>query len=328
MDEDMGYAETLELLKRLGALAQELVLVGGQAVNYWAHEYLSRSQRLLADQPFGSKDVDFCGSARTAQACAAALGGTCKVPSMDDLTPCTGVVTYTDRFARPRTVDFLGSPFGLDAREVREMAIPYEEETAGGVLQLRVMHPIHMLESRANNVSRLPGYRTPHGLKQLRASVECAREFSKDLLADERVRDVLRLNERIFRFALRDGGLDVWVRDGVSVMDAVLRDPRLPEAFERVRYPQMRAELEARQVAAAELAYKHGSASLHRFEGDEFRGNRLVAKLRGTDGVLTELDHYRPGATELCEGDLVRLGAGHLELVARGPERERSRGGR
>ncbi|HVZ36227.1 MAG TPA: hypothetical protein VG963_27555 [Polyangiaceae bacterium] len=248
MEADLGYAETLELLERLGPLASGLVLVGGQAVNFWVQTYLSRSHALLAEVPFTSKDVDFCGSARAAQLCARALGGTCNVPRLDDVTPCTGIVQYVDQFSRRLTLDFLGAPFGLDSREVSEMAITFEEQTARGPLELKVMHPVHVLESRASNVNGLPGYRSPNGLKQLRAAVVCAQEFARDLLDDGRIRDVLRLNERVFRFATRQHGIGVWLRDGISVFDAVLRDPRLPTAFETVRYPQMLRELEQRRA--------------------------------------------------------------------------------
>lgn len=333
--DELGYTETVELLGRLGpALVQNVVLVGGQAVNLWVEQYLPRSSWLTEKAPFTSKDIDFCGSARLAMACATALGGRCTVPRLDDMTPCTGVVEYTDQFARVRTLDFLGAPFGLDAREVHDMAIVHEQETPKGVLELRVLHPVHMLESRASNVARLPGYRSPHGLKQLRASVECAREFLRDLLNDGRARDVLRLNERIFRFALRDSGMGVWVSDGVSVFDAVLRDPRLPEAFERVRVPQMMAELAERQ-SRAEVAAGRSARPALSAPGKAAAGEfEVVAKadgpsgtvwsLRGLDGAVVErvglmVPEKVPGVGDRVEVDV----AGRVFVTRRARDRGR-----
>lgn len=310
--DDLGYAETLELLERLGPLSRELVLVGGQAVNFWAQTYLARSEQLLAEVPFASKDVDFCGSAPLARACARALGGTCNVPRMDDLTPCTGVVHYTDQFARPRVVDFLGAPFGLDAREVREMAIVLEETTDRGVLELRVMHPVHTLESRASNVNRLPGYRSPHGLKQLRAAIVCAREFARDLLDDGHVRDVLRLNERIFRFSLRGHGLGVWMHDQISVFDAVLVDPRLPVGFLHTRYPQMQQELQREREHALHLDARRRSSALkageYVFESEAQVDGQIVAHLTDAEGREVVARPWR-GPRGLEEGARVEVRA-------------------
>ena len=41
-------------------------------------------------------------------------------------------------------------------------------------------------------------------------------------------------------------------------MEAVLRDPRLPEAFERVRYPQMQRELEERRTGRLRAGHHPG----------------------------------------------------------------------
>jgi hypothetical protein len=325
MEEALRYADARAVLEQLGTLGQELVLVGGQAVNFWAESYQARSAELQIEAPFTSKDIDSCGSAQQAEECAQRLHGRCQVFGPDHLTRRHAVVAYVDASQRERSVDFLRSPFGVEGDEVRALSIVVQVATAAPLLS-RVMHPVHVLESRVWNVSELPDYRNDKGLKQLRASVVCAREFGRDLLDAGRLRDVLRLNERIFSFALRDPGLDVWVRDGVSVADAMVRDPRLPEAFARVRWPQMQNELEARRGAAAELAYRNGLGSLQRFEGDELRGNHLVAKLLSADGTTSEFDSYRPGNVEMRIGDLVRRTANGLNLVARGQERERSRG--
>jgi hypothetical protein len=83
-------------------------------------------------------------------------------------------------------------------------------------------------------------------MDQLRRSVLFAKEFSRFLLNDEgaaeaeRVRAVLRLNERIYRKCLKDRAFRRVVFDhGVDPFDAVLVDDRLPERFRQKRYPQM-----------------------------------------------------------------------------------------
>jgi hypothetical protein len=69
--------------------------------------------------------------------------------------------------------------------------------------------------------------------RQLRASILCARAFSQ-LLLDERgevaVRDVLKLNERIFRFAQEDPCSKLASDRGIEAFNAVPDDEPLPES--------------------------------------------------------------------------------------------------
>lgn len=323
----LGYTDARETLARLGALSGEVILVGGQAVNFWAEAYLARSPELRREAPFASKDIDFCGSVAQAEACARVLGGNCRVFGPDQLTRRQAVVRYLDGHKRELDIDFLSHPFGVDADEVRSLAVAVQVGPATPKpVVCRVMHPIHVLESRACNVSELPNYRTEKGLRQLRAAVICAREFGRDLLESGRVRDVLRLNERVFSFSLRESGLDVWLQDGISLSDAIVRDPRLPEAFERIRFPQMLRELEVRREAAAEQAYRSGTVGVYVFAGHELRGNSLVAKLRAADGSVRELEGYRPGSSTVREGDVVRCRGDGLEVLASALDRARARG--
>lgn len=62
----------------------------------------------------------------------------------------------------------LREPLGCKSAEVMAMSIPavIVDET-GGEHQLRVMHPVLCMESRAHNTAHLPGYDQPLGLMQL-----------------------------------------------------------------------------------------------------------------------------------------------------------------
>lgn len=94
------------------------------------------------------------------------------------------------------------------------------------------------MESRIANVQIL-GIDDEHAMAQLRTSITIAREWSRFLLDDEsiaeqdRVRAVLRLNERVFRKC--DGDLhfrQLFAERGIDPFDAVLvDDDRLPDAL-------------------------------------------------------------------------------------------------
>ena len=252
----LAFADVKPILSRLERIADSVVLVGGQAVNFWAELYASRVPAINRAAPFTSKDIDFCGDVRAVRLCADRLGGTSRIATIDDHTPNTGVVTFLDDDGVKRTIDFLDSPLGLRAEEVQRLAIPAEILDARGKPSgplFRIMHPVQVMESRVHNAMALPGYDSPAALKQLRLSVICAREFIRDVIDSDRIRVALRLNERIFTFCLKDrDGRLVHAKHGVDPFEAVVADDdRLPARFRETRYPQMKRELALRRARSA-----------------------------------------------------------------------------
>lgn len=49
------------MFKIRDAVGKPYLLIGGQAVNYWAERYLATEPQLEALQPFTSEDIDFKG---------------------------------------------------------------------------------------------------------------------------------------------------------------------------------------------------------------------------------------------------------------------------
>ena len=250
---DLAYADIKPVLARLGDLTEQIVLVGGQAVSFWVDYYARRDRALARLVPFTSKDIDFCGDVRAVKVCAERLAGRSRVATMDDVTPNTGVVTFVDDAGVKRTIDFIGQPHGLAAREVFRTALPVrvlDEQGQPTSVTFRVMHPVQVLESRVHNTMGLPGYRTKHALEQLRASVTCAREFIRDMIDTDRVRVALTLNERVFTFCLKDrDGREVDAKHSIDPFEAVVADDdRLPARFRETRYPQMQRELASRRA--------------------------------------------------------------------------------
>jgi hypothetical protein len=253
----LGYLDVRPVLERLSDLERELVLVGGQAVNFWATLYERRVPALARKAPFTSKDIDFCGDQQAVRLCAARLHGTPRLAGSDDATPNSGVVTFLDDAGFQRTLDVVSAPFGLQAKEVRETAIPVTLPDASGSpsgTRFFVIHPVLNMESRVHNVAGLAStYDTPQGRKQLAASIVCAREFLVDILdgrfpSDDPVRTVLKLNERIVRFCIQDRSARE-LHHRLPAMDparALLDHARLPPEFRKRRLPQILAQLAAR----------------------------------------------------------------------------------
>lgn len=248
----LSYRDVEALLRRLGDSVSNIVLIGGQAVNFWAEQYLDRAPELGAHGPYTSKDIDFCGSRDSLVECARRIGGRALLPVDFDPTPNSGQLVFVDDTGTERVIDFLVQPFGLDAADVLRTSLPVEVLGDTGQptgARFRVMHPERCLESRVHNVIGLPGYNTLTALAQARAAVVCTREFLRDLLAAGHVRPTLDLAERIFYLAHdHPRGRAIYERNAIDPFSAVFPDPRLPPEFNDLRYPQMVARLEARRA--------------------------------------------------------------------------------
>jgi hypothetical protein len=264
--------EVLRILRVLQPAVEDhrIVLVGGQAVAFWQQFLQRHSKDLALVEPLTSKDIDFEGSQRAVRRAAELLAGTARLPDADDAaTPNTGIVIYHDPQGVKRAIDFIEAPLPLTARDVRQSAVPMEAKAAdGSTIQLLVLHPERCMESRIYNVEAL-GKASKLGLRQLRVSVVCAREWSRFLLgsdqipAADRTRAVGNLNERIFRKCLKDRRFrSAWINHGVDPFDAVVIDhPLLPDRMRDTRYPQMQAQLQARRRKDIQLERRRTRAS-------------------------------------------------------------------
>ncbi|MHB8878784.1 MAG: hypothetical protein ACYC8T_34215 [Myxococcaceae bacterium] len=68
-------------------MTDAIVLVGGQAVNFWADYYAKTDPVLAGRQPFTSKDIDFRGNQKAVESCAERLGRRALVARIDTGRP-------------------------------------------------------------------------------------------------------------------------------------------------------------------------------------------------------------------------------------------------
>ena len=254
----LTYQATIRILSRLQGLEHPIVLVGGQAVNFWASYYADRVEELREGAPYTSKDIDFEGTHHAVEECARRLGGKALLATLDDPgTPNTGVVAFIDDDHHERMIDFLLAPAGLDEREVVTTSIPATVLAADGSPTFNVLHPILTLRSRVHNVAYLPGYDSDQSLRQLRAAILCAGAYVLEAIDDGALKRALGANERTYKTARYRGGAHVFARHQIDPFDAVVADARLPTKFMTERYPRMRADVDrayARQAAALRRA--------------------------------------------------------------------------
>jgi hypothetical protein len=151
--------------------------------------------------------------------------------SQRDAMVCTGVVTTDDGIE----IDFVRAPLGIAPDQILRYSIALES--------VRVMHPVHVMASRAANVVQIP--RTDeHALAQLRASVYVVREFIRqELIVAGEIASARKVNEQAFKVVKSNDGLHVWAQHHVDLFDAVVTDMRLGEKFLTERYRRMQSEI-------------------------------------------------------------------------------------
>jgi hypothetical protein len=92
----VGYSlqQFSEVFKIRNAEGQPYVLIGGQAVNYWAEHYLSTDPQLKKLQPFTSEDIDFKGGSDDVQRIARQLKLAPSYPPKVQMTALAGFIPF------------------------------------------------------------------------------------------------------------------------------------------------------------------------------------------------------------------------------------------
>jgi hypothetical protein len=270
---DLSPEEVADLLRRLSLLTDEggTVVVGGQAVHFWAWFFTARD--LILDLvPPTSGDLDLCGTRSAVVRAAELLEGEPRLPGIDRHTPSAGIVNFRDSHGNDRILDIVTDPYGMRRREVVRHALRVEYRPgAADPVHFRVMNPVHCMQSRVHNVVGLHKD-DAHGLRQLGASIPCAREFLRTLLDQEDVdlalrrRRVMNWNQRIYRFTRSDHDAQALYRAfDIDPFDAILVDDgRLGDRFRQDGYPRWKADLDARRRRAQRERERRAQQAKHR----------------------------------------------------------------
>jgi hypothetical protein len=244
------------LLSILQTAGLDSVVVGGQAVNFWAYQYHQTSEEWSQLLPFASEDLDFFGGKMEAIACAEALQSNAirtQVSLNTDFepTPNAGVVLAQYRGQTLR-IDFLASVFGLNDAEIGGTAIIFQGKGSLQGLSLKVLNPILCLEGKLKCLRGLPqGSR--QDLKHVKISLLCVREFLKEQCQADAPRSGLKLIERVTNSTITEDGLSAWYRHQVQIESAIPTDQLQGftsepwQRFHLIRWPQLLEQLKNRR---------------------------------------------------------------------------------
>jgi hypothetical protein len=210
-----------DLLERILELAgTDMILVGGQALAFWAAYYHTSAPTIAI-----TKDVDLLGTKADVERLALGLDAKAVFRQKKDITVLVGQVLKELPDGNYVNIDVMFRVYGDIATEAIASRAVLAENPAG---RFRVMHPLDVLQGRLENVYGLPAKQDEHGVAQLRLAVEVVQKFIADIGsqeasdADKSGRPVvLRHLSRIETLALSDAGRKVAKRYGVHVADAI-----------------------------------------------------------------------------------------------------------
>jgi hypothetical protein len=224
------------------------LLIGGQAVYFWATSYVAQEPTLEQWRPFTSKDIDFHGGREDLVRFAQQLGVTPRFPHRKQMTAWAGVVEISAAGVRT-SVDFLRLMPGIRVRDAVRFAV--ERDFLGR--RLRVLDPISLLICKANLALKVD-QKARRDAEHVRIMVLCVRAFLREGLRgvesgeiSERgwlnaVKRVLKLVESTLgRKATRTLGVD-WTQ-ALPLLEIATSTQRAVIQLREKRLPQCQAKL-------------------------------------------------------------------------------------
>lgn len=213
------------------------LLVGGQALAFWAQHYQVKPLGVLAAHI--TSDADFVGTAEVAQSLAEslkAMGWRYWRPTLDDATPQAAKLSKRIDGHGIKQIDFLGSIVGLQTKGIKQRAAVLH--LADGA-RLEVLHPLDVLESRLKNLAELPSKRNPQGIAQAHLAIDVTRCFLERLLREGNLRHLLNGIERVAQIAQEKRLQAIFHDYGLDPLRAVPADQISSEEFRTRRWPQL-----------------------------------------------------------------------------------------
>ncbi|MSP96215.1 MAG: hypothetical protein EXR29_03115 [Betaproteobacteria bacterium] len=232
-----------QLLKLLG-LAQGAVLVGGQAVAFWASLFnVSMPSELV---PYVTMDSDFLGTREDVARIATGMQGAALYPHRRGLTALVGQIRIDLSEHRYLNVDVLHKIVGFaDSGALRRRA----EERSLGEIRFRVMHPVDCLKGRLENLRRLTQKRNATGAAQVELAVRVMLRYLETVLKEGKERLALRAIESVAKMAVEPAGALAFREYGIDVLEAVPLKRISNRKFVDVRWPQIQAQASERRRA-------------------------------------------------------------------------------
>jgi hypothetical protein len=154
------------------------VLIGGQAVNFWAELYLAAEPALKKHIPFTSGDIDFRGNRDDVRHIAGQLELPAVFPDKVSMTALAGAIPL--RIGKqPSNIEIVRLIPGVSVATVDALAVV----TEFGGHQIRVLDPISLLCCKVNLALTVP-QKDRQDVEHLKILIHCVRGFLRELLRE------------------------------------------------------------------------------------------------------------------------------------------------
>jgi hypothetical protein len=248
-----AYVDARQLRQILNVLGDRMILIGGQALAFWASHYLLEAPAIAVTRdvdlllpgagvtgPLRRRNVDSLGFKEEVTLLAKRLRARALFPHERALTALVGQVVKDLADGNYINIDVLFRVHGdVTSEAIDQRAV----DVVTGAGRFRVMHPLDVLQGRLENVYSLAEKQDDHGLAQLQVAIPTAREFLLDVAAkDSAARRPVVLDHiaRIESMALSDAGRKVARRHHLHVADAIDPAPVAHvKAFTAKKLPQL-----------------------------------------------------------------------------------------
>ena len=230
------------------AQGKPYVIIGGQAVGYWAETYLEQEPELVRWLPFNSKDIDFQGDRADVLRIAKDLRARAQLPDSREMTSLAGVIPLAIGGART-SIEVVRLFPGIPQERIQQWALT----ASRGGKEIRVLDPLSLLTCKLRLALKVD-QRERRDVEHLRIMLLCVRAFLRETLRGVEagslptrgwlgaVERVLKLAESsLGKKAARTLGVD-WTQ-ALPLVDIAASGHRTAKRFRETRLVQWQAKL-------------------------------------------------------------------------------------
>ena len=214
-----------------------LVLVGGQACNFYSDKFLGLSPIIKTLYPLTSKDIDYHGQVGDGEKLAKHLKGEFIPSPRKGTFVCLGKVVFDGK-----EIEILRTVRGLSEDVVSKAYLSLDYKG----FQVRVLHPVPLYEAKAANLVTLD-QTNRQDEKHLRAMEAVLPEYFKETAKNpQNERELLNSFKRLYDFSFSTEGKTLAKQGRISSVDLI---PRFKAPSEKImiwqekQRPQWEAKL-------------------------------------------------------------------------------------
>ncbi|HUA69130.1 MAG TPA: hypothetical protein VMA13_11340 [Candidatus Saccharimonadales bacterium] len=173
----MGFSlhQFSDVFRIRDAAGEPYILIGGQAVNYWAERYLPTEPELKALHPFTSQDIDFKGNFDDVQRIAKQLESSPNYPPRVAMTALAGMVPIQIGNQKSVIEVVRQIPGVSSVAQTPPVQAQWEQQT------IRVLDPVSLLACKLELAATVPQAKR-QDVTHLKILLPCVRSFLGELL--------------------------------------------------------------------------------------------------------------------------------------------------